>query len=498
MDQVITTRKLPLEDIIKLIDDGDEEQFVGLEETADFEFKEFSYKTTSPGDDKHKAHMELAKDITAIANAVGGLLCIGLKPDQKFSVNVEYVKAISGVEETDINMQSWSAILSDWIIPRFSVSYLKYGFMGKSKKIFWIQIPNAKEIGQYPFIIAKDQYSPEKDLTVKGRVFGCYTRDGAQVLPLAPDKLQKYIADGLKAESEYPTTSKNNSQLSTDVQTLSLKVDSLSSQLANLPIILSPQEVDYDQMEKRVAEYANTRIGGEYGYFYLYAIPKKKQEIKNFWNKDEGSISHSLKHTPIIRNMGWSLEVADSEYPYIKGDSWEIMNGNRKILFVTKKGEIFAAGAIDGFLDWSMENDEQPEGEKNEVKLVNAFAFTEYVDIFFRFLMKLKKDFNLNTEYIVKAGFEIPEGIKLAMQRSAHLGPWSLFSSTSKSIMQQSWTFSIDAEDTRSPSAIAADVVIEINATGFGWPAQKEYPYLKEGVNGYEVDEDLYRKNVTV
>jgi hypothetical protein len=493
-DQTIKTRKIPLDAISKLIESGDETQFVGIEETANFEFKEFSYKTASPGDDKHKAHMELAKDITAISNAGGGLLCIGLKPGQKHSVNVEYVDSVTGVEEADIHMQSWAGVLSDWIVPRFSISYLKCGFMGKSKKVFWINIPSAKEIGQFPFIIAKDQYSPETGISIKGRIFGYYTRDGAEDLLLAPDKIRKYISDGLKAENEPTNTQADTSQLNSEIKALNLKVDSLSSQIAT--ISLPQQEADYTNMEKKITEYASTRIGGSKGYFYIYAIPVNPIKIKDFWRDDEKSISYAIKHTPILRNMGWSLEVADSEHPYTKSDSWEIMNGDRKILLVKRSGEIFTAGAIDGFLDWSVAKEESTADDS--LKLVNAFAFTEYVDLFFKFFVSLRKDFNLKTDYIIKTGFILPNGMKLAMERPAHIGN-TLFSSRSNALSIDCWTFKVQESDDRSHALMAGEIVMEINASGFGWVGgDNPYPYLKKGPDGYEVDEDFYRKNVTV
>lgn len=490
-DQTIKTRKLTLQDIIKIIETGETEQFVGLEETAYFEFRELSYNTTIQGEAKYKAQIELVKDITSVANSGGGLICIGLEPKRKSSVNIEYVNSVSGIKEEDVNMQSWSAILGDWVIPRFSADYLKFGFIGQEKKIFWILVKNAQEIGQFPFILVKDQFTPEGGINIKGKIFSYYTRDGAENIILSANQIQKYIADGLRDEDVDNAKPKADiTQISADVQSISLKLDSLNSQIGTLSD-LSVNQMDLDETKKKIISYVSTKIGGNSGYFYIYAIPTSSLEIKNFWGQDEKSVSYTIKHTPTLRNMGWSLEVANTEYPYIQGNSWEIMNGDRKILLTKRNGEIFTAGAIDGFLDWSMERE-----PVNELKLVNAFALTEYVDIFFRFFTKFKQDFDLKSDYIIKTGFVIPTDTKLAMQRPAHIG--SLFSDTSQPIMQKSWTFNIKADDSRLPTSIAGEVVVEINATGFGWPAKTPYPYLKEGSEGYEVDEDFYRKNVTV
>ena len=123
----------------------------------------------------------------------------------------------------------------------------------------------------------------------------------------------------------------------------------------------------YEQKKRIIEEFIN-KLDPEADVFYIIATPTGGVTLNNFWDKSENSIHHFMKNPPILRNMGWDLSVWITEYPQTEGNSWEIMNGNRKILKVTKNGIVAGGANIQDFLDWGLRDEEKNEDKKGNMR----------------------------------------------------------------------------------------------------------------------------------
>lgn len=490
-----TTKQLGLEAIKAIIYGGDIDKFIGVEETSYFEFREKSYFTDSAHGNKFKSQIEIVKDVTSIANSGGGLICIGLVPKRKPALNnIEYVESVCGVKEEDINLQSWIDIITSSVTPEFSVNYIQSGFIGSDKKVFWMNISDAASVKKFPFVLFKDQWLPEKDTSVNGKVMGYYYRDGAENKLHSPEAVQRYIAQGLNNELNSVTKSDSkSSEILSTIDAMRLEINALSSQVNTIV-----KEINFsgksgsNNLDSKIVKYINSRIGAEVGYFYLHAAPKQPVKIDNFWDDGGNSIRNLIKNPPHIREHGWDLRVAFQEFPSSKNDAWEIMNGDRKLLRVQRDGEVIAAGAIDGFLDWGVEippgKDEEPVSH-----LINAFALTEYVDAFFHFLAKFRQQFAEDTDYLFICGFVLSTNVIVRLHRPSQLGHF--FNPTSEPLTDNKWRYELilPAKDEKEPAFLAGEVMIEVNASAFGWP-DKPFAYILSDENGNRVNEEFYIK----
>jgi hypothetical protein len=479
----VTTKLLSIQEIEEIIKNNDPSLLVGALETAYFEFREKPYfEEEKSGKDwaKYKSRIELLKDASSISNSGGGYLLIGLLPDIVQGRQVEYVKDVSGIDVKTIDTERWLDILSDGLIPRFPRDKITLGIIGKDKIVLWIKVPNSKDLGLHPFIVPQDQWNPEKEIALKGQVYGIYTRDGAKNIQLLdPHKFQEYIAGVL-----------SGSVTSAGVESQISRLSAIADRLEESQTKSAIQPPNEEQKKRIVEEFIN-KLDPEADVFYMIATPSSGVTLNNFWDKSEGSIYHHMKNPPILRNMGWDLSVATSEYPQPEGNSWEVMNGNRKILKVSKNGIIAAGANIQEFLDWGLQDDEKNEGKK----LLNAFAFVEYVNSFFLFIKALINTGIIDKDHLsydVEIGFISKDGGKYSLVLTVN----NFIRSTVGTQKKDNWQFGpYDTEDLLKSEIISGSIIQDIYASGFGFVTDTHHEaYIQKTDEGVIVNEELYRK----
>lgn len=470
--------RLELDQVAKLIELGNVHGFLGAVETSFFEFREKPYYPNNEHDpvSREKSRLELLKDFSSIANSGGGYIVIGLIPGEDVSqFNLEYVSEVKGIKDEKINLKGWLDILSTYLIPRFEENFIKHGIIGEEKQLFWVQIPAAKTIGCHPFMIAKDQWVTEDEKFLKGELYGLYFRDGSKNRQMfSAEKFQEKMAEGLN--------SKEDSKQTHD-RVLEAKLDRL---LALHEDVVSVKIVDPEVEKKEIIKNFENKLDSYSDFFYMIAVPMQEVSIDNFWDTEEDKLYTLLRKPPTLRDMGWDLSVHYTEFPKPVGDSWEIMNGNRKILSVDKIGAVAAAGTLQEFLDWGTHQRDE------EVKpIINAFAFVEYIDTYCHFLKVFTDRFMTpETKYTIIIGFKIRTGQKFQICFAIGFIP-----KTHPDTLQKSeWVFKeIGSGLLMEPPVLAARIVREIYTTGFGYVADSP-EYMKKENDKWIIDENLYKK----
>lgn len=473
--KIVTLKR---EQIAKIIESGDIEGFLGAVETSFFEFREKPYFPNNEHDtvSREKSRLELLKDFSSIANSGGGYIIIGLIPGEDVSqFNLEYVKEVKGIEAEKINLKGWLDILSTYLIPRFEENFIKHGIIGQDKQLLWVQIPAAKDIGCYPFMIAKDQWVTEDEKLLKGELYGLYFRDGSKNRQMfSAEKFQEKMAETLGSKE---TSNKAHYTV------LEAKLDRLLALQENpVPI----KTVDPEVKKKEIIKNFDNKLDSESDFFYMIAIPTQEFSIDNFWDTDEDKLYNLLRKPPTLRNMGWDLSVHYTEFPKPAGDNWEIMNGNRKILSVNKSGIVATAGTLQEFLDWGTHHRDEA------VKpIINAFALVEYIDVYCHFLKVFTNLFvNPETEYTIIVGFRIRTGQKFQLCFTVGFLP----KTPPDTLQKFEWCFDgVGSNRIAEPTALAAYIAREIYAGGFSYVTDSP-EYMRKDNGKWVIDEDLYKK----
>lgn len=478
VEATIQTKSISLDEVIAILSSNEPEKLIGVEETAYFECREVSYLTSiGEKSDRERHKFNLVKDVISIANSGGGVICIGVKTLEKSNEKTEYVTEIAPVPKEHIQMKSWEDILSNYSIPSFKRQWLEYGYSGNKQKIFWLKIADISESAEFPVMVSLSKKYEEGVSTVREN-FGIYFRDRSVNVPYAPEKIHSHIQSGFRGKEADGQAKYLKSML----EAIDSKIDLLSKKL-NKDDVKKLKVTLRDE----ILRYATQKLDNTRGLFYLFAFPTKDSVVKGFWEQGDESVYHFIKNTPYLRRMGWDLRVASSEYPYPNKNRWEITNGNRKLASFDIRGRLFAAGSIDEFLNWGV-NDYKTDEKDN---VINAFALTEYIDAYFHTLEVFKTIFEVSSDYEIEAGF-LNVGKRAKLLFPPHIQ--GIFQSITDEIKQDAWTTDLKIEDDLHPSYYAGKLVQEIYVSGFNYVGHPNYPYLTKDDKGLKVDEELYLK----
>jgi len=154
--------------------------------------------------------------------------------------------------------------------------------------------------------------------------------------------------------------------------------------------------------------------------FILSALPSEEVKINNFFSADENSVKHLLEHPDSLRAMrGWDLRTL-GQAKLIKGEYFEILNGDRKKIHLYENGSfIFAVDADQNYLGWGREAEKFLESPR-----LNPVALIEITYNFINFYKKLISSLD-NTPVKIKLtarfkNMELENGNKL------YLNPYSI------------------------------------------------------------------------
>jgi hypothetical protein len=479
------TTKLPTRDEIQsVIDTGDPAAFIRFEEASCFEVRERSYATDSPDKvSRDKALQTLTTDVSSLANSGGGYLVIGLKTTTKAGLPTEYVSSVCGVDKDQVPLDKWRQVIRQYTTPRLTLEAIEHGFIGKDKLVFWMKIPNAKSTGEYPVLVTKAKWQVDDEAYLHGDLYGLYHRDGAENLLETPEKIQKMLSVALTSGSEQQNVS-------------TAQYQRLSEQLESLAATIGAMGNSDSRIGAEVAskiDEADTKLHTDQGYFYVYARPQKPMQFARFWDSDsieKTTVYGMVKHPPTLRRLGWSLEVAASEYPQPNGNEWEIRNGNRKLLQVSDTGAVFGAITVAGVLNHGAADHLLAVTNGGINALVNELALTEYIYNFSVFTDTLARERGKILDYDLVYGFNVPEGVELGLLRSAGIAVLSYDLSDNRLGKTREWHGLLEMG---VPLAMqAANIVLNIIRAGFG--ITEDPPFITKNDHGYlAVDTEFYK-----
>ena len=166
---------------------------VGRPETQTFEAK-----GASPYDlDTASGRYELAKDVSAIANAEGGFLVVGLTTEKSAIEALDKVSALDLIAEAAFPADQIGGLLREYVVPR--ISGVQIGWVADQltpdRGVGVIQVPRQSDDSK-PFLIAR---VVDGDEEVKQVVFGYCVRIGADVAPYDVIRLQRSMKQGMNS-----------------------------------------------------------------------------------------------------------------------------------------------------------------------------------------------------------------------------------------------------------------------------------------------------------
>lgn len=464
----IATRKISPKKLVELFRGGCFHKVIGVEETENIDFKKEPY-FLSTEDKKY----ELAKDVAAIANSGGGIICIGFEEEKDSERLVSYAKTFSLIKnKKDIKLESWKQILKNKIHPSLPDNLVKFEYYSNQDgSVLCVSITDPpKEI--MPLLVIR--------LNQQMEYFVCPFRNGSDTERfLSIDKIHEYISRGYRKSLEGIS----------DLDRIESKIDTLAQILYKGTSTDKNRQFTKEELTELI-NYSKDKLGYETGYFYIAAYPEVAEPIDKFWNTNSGKAYKLIENPPSLRNMGWDLRAAEMEKPYSNSNRWEKMNGNRKIVVLTRNGVIFSASSIEGFLDWGIEDysGNEIDKAKEKMKLLNNYALVEYIDNFIHFVVKVKKELSVQSNYQIEFGFSLDKN-NIGLFRPPHIAHY--FRDIIGPQKNTNGTVVLKNSDRREPRYIAGQIIEEIYASFFG-ETDCSLAYLESDDKGSFVQEDRY------
>jgi len=276
---------------------------------------------------------ELAKDVSAFANASGGFILIGIETRKSEKSFYDEIIALHPFKENVCNPKQYIDIISDWIYPKLRGVEVRWypTKENPSRGIFVIKIPVQPGINK-PFLIKRTIQDTGKICEV---LFGYSERKQESNEPKTVVELHQILRDGLN--------------LAPSLQSMEAAIQELSK--------ASPKVNDkfYD-IEKRIDSSLSAIKMNDKRAMILTCYPDTPTKLDSLFSSKPGSMKSILESPPKIRERGFGLRVLDRAM-IIKGMFCRVTGGWRKVIDLYKDGLLIAAlKADEDFLCWALKD----------------------------------------------------------------------------------------------------------------------------------------------
>src|SRR6266567_3104529 len=140
--------RLDQDGVTEILMSGDFARLIGLVEDENLECKGQQYDLRQDGTKR-----ELAKDISAFANADGGLIIIGVRTKKSFTHFGDEIDEIRPLDQSLLDPDQYYKILSEWLFPvPNDVKIIFYRAISSHKGVFALSVPRQAE-SRKPFLI---------------------------------------------------------------------------------------------------------------------------------------------------------------------------------------------------------------------------------------------------------------------------------------------------------------------------------------------------------
>jgi len=406
-----------------ILESNDYTRLVGLLESGTAEFKSEPYRLSEP-----RQKFELAKDVSAFANAEGGSILMGVKTRRHPTHPTDQVEDIRPFQLSLFDTATALNVLADRIYPSpKGVSIVPYWSSEDPEKgLVIIRIPNQDDSSR-PFVVRKfvDSDTNKED----GAVLALYERRGAHVPPMSVGEAQMLMRDGMSLRAV-------------------LNRNSNPSQAQQLPD-------NGRSLTDRIDRLIHDTDLSEIAVFSIALEPGPQIDASSMFANAINPIVQVLAVPPTIRSGGF--ELTSGGHPEIfRGETRRVITSGYKGLEFWRDGTlVFAVRADEDGMSWQ----NLSPGEPYRLK---AVPLIETILLFCMLAQAL---------YIAVG--TLPTSLKFLMQfqrlcREGHPPFLQGKYRTDKQYHQCEMSFSFDADSQTSPEHVAAQLIVKIyEAFGF-------------------------------
>ncbi|MGD0307208.1 MAG: ATP-binding protein [Candidatus Acidiferrales bacterium] len=369
-------RNIPLEEVFAILQSGNFLPLIGGLEDEYLECKGAPYRLS---EDAEK--MEIAKDISALANAAGGVLLLGVTTERDLTLRADAIRSFGCFKQQTLSFEQCEKIAAEWIIP--PVRNLKFHWYPQAenpaKGIVSITVPPDANIDR-PYIVCKA-------LLVSGKVAGSFvgyferTRDSAP--PMRGAEIRERLKDGLRFSEMSPRIA-NIEQMIANLSSLSIKAEPTFVDPENpepTTNVLSEAELEgrFRPIFERVRNALRAFSAETVATFSLVAWPLNHVSFPGLFESNSNPVVRLLANPPQLRAHGFSI-ATEAPPNIIAGNLRRCLRPDFRLLEVWRDGTLIAVVEGDeGHLCWATSQMKVPEMQINSIALAETcYTFCDW------------------------------------------------------------------------------------------------------------------------
>jgi hypothetical protein len=279
-------RFIPLPELVEILQSGNFDRLLGGIEEDHLECKSAPYNLEH---DREK--MEFAKDVSALANADGGFILIGVQTEREPQHQGDIIRRMGYFAENRIDFTQYQNVVRDWVLP--AIPGLRFTWhpcaADRDVGIASIFVPQEAS-GERPFLVAKVVEN-------NGRMIGSYvafferTRDN--VSATKPSDLRDRLKDGRRFAE------------------LDARLGNIEEMVGKFTAIQAPERPAFavETVFRRVQR-ARREVGLEGNpAFSLAAWPLQPVDFPNLFESHLVPVVRLLENPPRLRDAGFDIST---------------------------------------------------------------------------------------------------------------------------------------------------------------------------------------------
>ena len=342
-------KMMTIQEVSNVLENGDFENLKGAMESEVLEFKSAPYQL-----DTLKLKLELAKDVSALANVRGGIIVMGIKTCVQKDHPYEIVEEIRSFTNELIDIKQYENIIAEWIYPRPNLE-IKWAPSSQDteKGIAYIKVPES-ETKRKPFLATNILTEDDKIL---GNVVGFFERKGDKVIHWSTEELYHTFKDGLRFD-EYLSETIMAKRNGISPDELLLERAETIPRTATRRKTSRPVGTASDSVNEKI-ESAIEAVGLRDSISYvLVSSPDTKMEIPGLFESRTSDIVKLIDEPPILRNAGFDIRTEERS-KIVNGELRRSHVKPYKLLEVWRDGTVIFVADGEGYLCWGNSEGEE-------------------------------------------------------------------------------------------------------------------------------------------
>jgi hypothetical protein len=343
-------RIIPVAEILTILDSGEFDKLLGGLEDEHLECKGAPYRLV-----EEAAKMELAKDVSALANSDGGIILINVVTEKHPTFRGDEIRDYGCFTRETVDFDQYQKVVAEWIVP--PVPGLTFAWhpsaADATKGIASIVVPAEANI-ERPYLVSRIVLETGK---VIGSHVGHFERTRDNVSPMKPAQIRERLKDGLRF-----------GEIQAQLNNIEATVGNLVA-AKNQPV--PPFTFDTEIFKRVKAARDALGLEGKPTFSHV-AWPLESIDFPGLFQSNTAAVVRLLENPPEPRPGGFGL-MSKRQSAIIEGKFRRCVAPGFRLLEVWKDGPLISVvEGDDGHLCWSTRFDERMALKINNIALAET------------------------------------------------------------------------------------------------------------------------------